>query len=182
MRVTWQDVAREKGDQIVLRGIVRIKDRDVLHVIPRAEVRHVMVNKDDESGGAWVLHYQLATSIRGDVTWYGDCRPETLKDRITISEYNKLSADAVMMMLTEGYRDIFLRRREDGIFVVRSGLLEDDQRVELCRKFIAEMALTARQTAVGPLDEARREMLGEIQDAAQDLTLPDWYPLKEEQH
>jgi hypothetical protein len=51
-------------------------------------------------------------------------------------------------------------------------------RVALCRQFIADMALTARQTAVP--DDARLQMLHEIHAAARDLVLPDWYPIKEE--
>ena len=165
-----------------MRGVVKIDDRLTVHVIPRAEVRYVEVLAlPGTEQSSWMLTYQLigAASTR-DIEWHGDCRPPTLRDdeKISIDEYNKIAAQAVQTMITRGHRDIHLERRSDGVFLVRSGLVENDDRVILCRQFITEMALTARQTAVP--DEARLQILHEIHAAARNLVLPDWYPLKEE--
>lgn len=167
-----------------VRGVVKIDDRLTVHVIPRVEVRYVEVlalSGHEPTG--WMLSYQLsgAASTR-DIEWRGDCRPPTLRDdgKISICDYNKIAAQAVQTILTRGHRDVHLERRSDGVFLVRSGLVENDEHVVLCRRFITDMAMTARQTAIGPLDETRSHMLWEIQTAAQDLVLPDWFPLKEE--
>lgn len=161
-----------------MRGIVKIDDRSAVHVIPRAEIRYaevVLLGGDD-----WALKYQLAsTVVVRSVEWKGECRPETLKTKVEVGEYNKMAAEFVSTLITRGHRDLHLERRTDNVFLVRSGLIEDDARIVLCRKFIAEMALTARQTAIGPLDDTRLQMLHEIHAAARDLVLPDWYPLKE---
>lgn len=165
-----------------MRGIVKIDDGNATHVIPRVEVRHVEVVSLHDGCGGWSLNYQLVgtTKIRS-IQWTGDCRPPSLRnDKISIDEYSRIAAEAVQAMITRGHRDVHLERRSDGVILVRSGLIEDDDRVVLCRKFIAEMALTARQTAIGPLDDARRQMLHEIHTAARDLVLPDWFPLKED--
>ena len=111
------------------------------------------------------------------IEWKGEGRPETLKSKIDVGEYNKIAAQSVLTILTRGYRDVHLERRSDNIFLVRSGLIEDDTRVVLCRQFITEMALTARQTAVP--EDARLQILHEIHAAARDLVLPDWYPIKD---
>ena len=162
-----------------MKGIVFVDDRSAVHVIPRAEVRHVEVVAI--SGDDWALKYQLAgTVVVRSVEWKGESRPETLKTKATVGEYNKMAAEFVLTVITRGHRDVHLERRTDNVFVVRSGLVEDDARVVLCRQFITEMALTARQTAIGPLDETRLQMLHEIHAAARDLVLPDWYPLKED--
>ena len=150
-----------------------------MHIIPRSEVRHVEVCH--VGGDGWALKYQLThTLIVRSIEWKGESRPASLKEKIDIGAYNRIAAGSLLTMLTSGHRDIRLERRANNIFLVRSGLIEEDERVALCRKFITEMALTARQTAIGPLDDTRRQMLNEIQDAARDLILPDWYPLKEE--
>jgi hypothetical protein len=166
-----------------VRGIVKIDDGSEVHVIPRAEVRYADVTQLDGDKDGWVLCYQLIGAIERNIVWEGDCRPATLRnDKISIGEYNRIAADAVQATITRGYRDVHLERRSDGVILVRSGFIEDDDRVVLCRKFIAEMALTARQTAIGPLDDARLQMLHEIHAAARDLVLPDWFPLKEDRH
>jgi hypothetical protein len=162
-----------------VKGIVLVDDRNAVHVIPRAEVRHVEVVA--LGGDGWALKYQLAgTVVVRAVEWKGESRPASLKDQIDVAGYNQLAAGSVLMMITRGHRDIHLERRADNVFLVRSGLVEEDARVALCRQFIADMSLTARQTAIGPLDEMRLHMLREIHDAARDLVLPDWYPLKQE--
>ena len=162
-----------------MKGIVFIEDRSAVHIVPRSEVRHVEVvplSADD-----WALKYQLAgTVVVRSVEWKGEGRPETLKTEIEVGEYNKMAAEFVLAVITRGHRDVHLERRSDNVFFVRAGLVEDDTRVVLCRQFITEMALTARQTAIGPLDDVRLQMLHEIHAAARDLVLPDWYPLKEE--
>ena len=167
-----------------MKGIIKIDDRLTVHVIPRDEIRYVDVHvTGDAEVRGWTLSYQLSGSPSShEIEWSGDCRPPTLRDdaKITIHEYNQIAAQAVQTILTRGFRDVHLERRLDGVFLVRSGFLEDDDRVVLCRRFVTDMAITARQTAIGPLDEARRQMLWEIQQAAHDLVLPDWYPLKEE--
>ena len=163
-----------------MRGIVFVDDRSAVHVVPRAELRYAEVVP--LGGDGWALKYQLAgASIVRSLEWKGDCRPPTLKknDKISVGEYNQIAADAVKTTITRGHRDVHLERRSDNVFFVRSGLVEDDDRVVLCRKFIAEMVLTARQTAIGPLDDTRLQMLHEIHAAARDLVLPDWYPLEE---
>jgi hypothetical protein len=148
-------------------------------VIPRAEVRHVEVVA--LGGDDWALKYQLAgTALVRAVEWKGESRPETLKAKVSVGEYNNMAAGYLLTVITRGYRDLHLERRADNVFLVRSGLIEDDARVVLCRQFITEMALTARQTAIGPLDETRLQMLHEIHAAARDLALPDWYLLREE--
>jgi len=166
-----------------VKGIVKIDDGLTVHLIPRAEVRYVEVYAAAGADSDWMLTYQLAgSSSTREIEWSGDCRPPTLRDdaKILINEYNQIAAQAVQTILTRGFSDVHLERRLDGVFLVRSGLIESDDRVVLCRRFITDMAVTARQTAIGPLDEARRQMLWEIQQAAHDLILPDWYPLKEE--
>ena len=167
-----------------MKGIVKIDDHLTVHVIPRDEVRYVeILALPGPEAADWMLSYQLAGSSRTcEIEWRGDCRPPTLRDdaKILANEYNQIAAQAVQTILTRGFRDVHLERRLDGVFLVRSGLLENDDRVVLCRQFITDMSVTARQTAIGPLDEARRQMLWQIQQAAHDLVLPDWYPLKEE--
>jgi hypothetical protein len=160
-----------------MRGIVKINDGSVVHVIPRAEVRHaeVVALGDDD----WALKYQLAcTVIIRAVEWKGESRPETLKTKIEIGAYNRLAAGSVLTMITSGHRDSHLERRSDNVFMVRSGLVEDDARVVLCRQFVAEMV--TRLDFKKEFDEDRRKLLHEIRAAAQDLVLPDWYPLQEE--
>lgn len=165
-----------------MRGVVKIDDGSAVHVIPRAEVRYVEVVPFNGDRVEWRLSYQLAgTALERCIEWRTDCRPPTLRnDKISIGEYNQIAAQAVQTTITRGQRDVHLERRSDGVMLVRLGLLEDDVRVVLCRKFITEMALTARQTAIGPLDETRRTMLHEIHAAARDLVLPDWCPLKDD--
>ena len=156
-----------------------------VHVIPRAEVRYVEVKRWNGVAAGWVLNYQLAgMQHTRSICWKGDCRPPTLKSyaKITADEYSRIAAESVQMTITRGYRDVHLERRSDGVILVRSGLIENDARVVLCRKFITEMALTARQTAIGPLDDTRLHMLHEIHAASRDLILPDWFPLQEERH
>lgn len=162
-----------------MRGIVFVADRSAVHVIPRAELRFAEVVA--LGGDGWALKYQLAgAAIVRSIEWKGDCRPSSLRsDGISIGAYNQIAAGVMQTTITRGHRDVHLERRSDSVFLVRSGFVEEDDRVVLCRKFIAEMALTARQTAIGPLDEARSQMLHEIHAAARDLVLPDWFPLKE---
>jgi len=160
-----------------VRGIVLVDDRSAVHVIPRAEIRHVEVVA--LGGDGWALRYQLADTVHvRSVEWRGESRPESLKAKIEISDYNQIAAGGLLTILTRGLRDVHLERRADNVFFVRSGLIEDDAHVVLCRQFITEMTLTARQSAIG--DEARLQMLHEIHAAARDLVLPDWYPLKED--
>jgi len=166
-----------------VRGLVFVDDRETTHVIPRAEVRHAEVVA--LSGDDWALKYQLAGTVLTprSIVWRGECRPaslKALKTQASIGEYNQMAADFVRTVITRGHRDVHLERRSDNVFLVRSGLVENDARVVLCRQFIAEMALSARQTAIGPLDETRMHMLHEIHAAARDLLLPDWYPIQEE--
>lgn len=162
-----------------MKGIVFIDDRSAVHVVPRAEVRHVEVVSI--GGNNWALKYQLAgTVVVRSIEWKGDSRPETLKGKIEIDDYNHMAADFVLTVLTRGHRDLHLERRSrDNVFFVRSGLVEEDAHVVLCRQFIAQMSLTAQQTAIGPLDETRLQMLYEIHAAAHDLILPEWFPPKE---
>jgi hypothetical protein len=158
-----------------VKGIVLVDDRSAVHVIPRAEVRHVEVVEFD--GDGWALKYQLAgTAVIRAVEWKGESRPESLKGKIDVGEYNRIAAGGVLTMITRGHRDIHLERRSDNVFLVRSGLVEDDARVVLCRQFVVKM--TSR-LGLG-LDDRRQQMLHEICAAARDLVLPDWYPLKEE--
>jgi hypothetical protein len=167
-----------------LKGIVKIDDRLTVHVIPRAEVRYVEIVALGNTGD-WELQYQLASGHVRSVEWKGEGRPESLKTKIEVDEYNKMAAEFLLTVLTRGHRDVHLERRSDNVFLVRSGLVEDDARVVLCRQFIAEMATTAKQPMIAgfvmnPLEDARLHMLDEIYAAARDLILPDWYPLKEE--
>jgi hypothetical protein len=148
-----------------VRGIVFVDDRSAVHVIPRAEVRYVEVVS--LNGEDWALEYQLADTVHvRSVEWRGESRPESLKDKIDVGGYNQIAAGGLLTILTRGHRDVHLERRADNVFFVRSGLVEDDARVVLCRQFITEMA--------------RRQNLHEIHAAARDLVLPSWYPLKEE--
>lgn len=166
-----------------MRGIVLVEDRCAVHVIPRDEIRYAEVVTRD--GDGWALKYQLAgTLVVRAVEWKGESRPESLKqadpeDTINTSDYNQLAAHSLLTMLTRGHRDLHLERRAaDNIFLVRSGLVENDARTALCRQFVAEMARTMLQfSSFGP--EQRLKMLHEIRAAARDLTLPDWYPLVE---
>jgi len=167
-----------------VRGVVFVDDRSAVHVIPRVELRYAEVVSLDEgrrmeSHRDWTLKYQLVgSSVVRSIEWKGEGRPETLKSKIDVGEYNKIAAQSVLTILTRGHRDVHLERRSDNIFLVRSGLIEDDARVALCRQFITAMALTAQQTAVP--EDARLQILHEIHAAARDLVLPDWYPLKAE--
>ena len=167
-----------------MRGIVFVDDRSAVHIIPRAEVRHAEVVA--LGGDGWALKYQLAnTVVVRSVEWKGESRPESLKAKIDVGEYSRIAAGAVLTMLTRGHRDVHLERRSDNVFLVRSGLVEDDERVTLCRQFIAERALTSKESTIDgvlmhPLNNARWQILDEIHAAARDLILPDWYPLKEE--
>jgi hypothetical protein len=153
-----------------------------VHIIPRAEVRYVEVTKLAGYSDAWVLDYQLVGMPVRSIRWQCDCRPPSLKRDATITtdEYNRIAAESVQAVITRGHRDVHLERRSDGVVLVRSGMIENDAQVVLCRKFIAEMALTARQTAIGPLDDTRLHMLHEIHAAARDLVLPAWFPLQED--
>lgn len=162
-----------------MNGIVKIDDGDVVHVIPRVEVRHVEIVKRGGEDG-YALNYQLAGTFVHSIMWQGDCRPSTLKTKVEIGEYNKLAAGAVQTTITRGHRDVHLERRSNGMFLYRLGLIEEDAHVVLCRKFITEMATIALQSALGPIDNRRQQILREIQDAARGLQLPDWYPIKEE--
>jgi hypothetical protein len=165
-----------------VRGIVKIDDGAAVHVIPRAEVRHVEVTKLVGDDDGWTLDYQLVgAAVERNIVWEGDCRPPTLRnDKISIGEYNRIAAEAVQATITRGYRDVHLERRSDGVILVRSGFIEDDDRVVLCRKFIAEAVLAALATPHGRLDEAHGRQLREIYAAARDLVLPDGYPIQEE--
>jgi len=166
-----------------MRGIVKIDDGSAVHVIPRAEVRYVEVVAlgAQHHSEVWVLRYQLSSAPVRDIAWRGDCRPPTLRnDKISIGEYNRIAADAVQTTITRGHRDIHLERRSDGVILVRSGFIEDDDRVVLCRKFIAEAAQVALASPHGRLDEAHGKHLREIYAAARDLVLPEGYPIQEE--
>ena len=155
---------------------MKIDDGAAVHVIHRAEVRHVEVVA--LGGDDWALKYQLAgTGVARSVEWKGESRPESLKDKIDVGEYNQIAAGSLLTILTRGHRDVHLERRSDNVFLVRSGLVEDDARVVLCRQFVAEMV---SRLGLGSLDDRRQKMLHEIRAAARDLVLPDWYPLKEE--
>lgn len=152
-----------------------VDDRSAVHVIPRAEVRHVEVVAI--GGDDWALKYQLAgTAIDRSVEWKGESRPETLKDKIDVAGYNQLAAGGLLTMITRGHRDIHLERRSDNVFLVRSGLVEDDAHVVLCRQLVVDLV---SRLGLGAIDERRQQMLHEIRDAAGDLKLPDWYPLKQ---
>jgi hypothetical protein len=161
-----------------MRGIVKIDDGRAVHVIPRAEVRYAEVISLAGYAEGWALRYQLVgmTFFR-EIEWRGESRPAALKTEIDVGEYTRIAAGSVHTMIPRGQRALHLERRADNVFLVRSGLVEDDVRVVLCRKFIAEMAMTSLLSVRGMLDE---QLLREIQDAARDLVLPDWYPLKEE--
>lgn len=162
-----------------MRGTVKIDDGATVHVIPRAEVRYAEVTSTAD-GEASALDYQLVWGTARTIHWRGDCRPASLRnDKISVGEYNRIAAEAVLATITRGYSDFHLERRSDGVMLVRAGFSESDAQVVLCRKFIADMALTARQTAIGPLD-TRLHMLHEIHTAARDLVLPDWFPLQED--
>ncbi len=159
---------------------MKIDDRAAVHMIPRAEVRYVEVAPI--GGDDWELKYQLTGAAAArSIEWRGDCRPPTLKnDKISIGEYNRIAAGSIQTMITCGHRDVHLERRSDGVILVRSGLVEEDDRVVLCRKFIAEAALVALATPHGRLDPAHGALLREIFAAARDLVLPDTYPIQEE--
>jgi hypothetical protein len=163
-----------------MKGLVMITDGSETHVIPRAEVRHIEIRNVVGYKDAWELDYMLTgTNFVRTVRWHKDCRPESLKNQTTIGEYNESAAKYLQVVLTRGHRDVHLERRSDGVFFVRSGLIEDDARAVMCRQFIAEMALTVVQTAIGPLNETQMHMIWEMKQAARDLKLPDWYPLDE---
>ena len=155
-----------------LKGIVFVDDRSTVHVIPRTEVRYVEVVAI--GGDDWALTYQLAgTVVVRSVEWKGESRPTSLKTKIEVGEYNCIAASGLLTMITRGYRDLHLERRADNVFLVRSGLVEEDARVVLCRQFIAERARVALDSPHGHLDEAHQKILHEIRDAAGDLVLPD---------
>jgi len=162
-----------------MRGIVFVDDRNAVHIIPRAEVRHVEVVT--LGGDNWALKYQLAgTVVVRTVEWKGESRPASLKDKIDVGGYNQIAAGFLLTVLTRGHRDVHLERRADNVFFVRSGLVEDDAHVVLCRQFITEMSLVALESPHGRLDEAHGKLLREIFAAARDLVLPDGYSLKED--
>jgi hypothetical protein len=175
-----------------VRGIVKIDDGTAVHVIPRAEVRHVEVVAlkqrgpekliDEALWGGWVLRYQLVGADPRSVEWCGDCRPPTLRNdaKISIAEYNRIAAEAVQATITRGHRDVHLERRSDGVILVRAGLIENDEHVVMCRKFIAETVLAALASPHGRLDETHGKLLREIYAAARDLVLPAGYPIQEE--
>ena len=157
-----------------MRGIVLVDDRSAMHIIPRAEIRHVEVVS--LGGDDWALKYQLAgTVVVRSVAWKGESRPESLKGKINMGEYNQIAAGGLLTMLTRGHRDIHLERRADNVFLVRSGLVEDDAHVVLCRQFIVEMGMMMGH---GTLDDRQQTMLHEICAAARDLRLPDGYAPK----
>jgi hypothetical protein len=159
-----------------VRGVVFVDDRSAVHVIPRAEVRHVEVVS--LGGDDWALKYQLAGAVVvRAVEWKGESRPESLKDKIDVGGYNQIAAGGLLTMITRGHRDIHLERRADNVFLVRSGLIEDDARVVLCRQFIVDMV---SRIGLGTLDYRRQTMLHEIRAAACDLALPDGYAPKED--
>ena len=158
-----------------MRGIVFVDDRSAVHIIPRAEIRHVEVVS--LGGDDWALKYQLAgTVVVRSVEWKGEGRPESLKTKIEVGDYNQIAAGGVLTILTRGHRDVHLERRIDNVFFVRSGLIEDDARVVLCRQFIVEMV---SRLGRGSLDDRRQTVLHEICAAARDLVLPEGYALKE---
>lgn len=162
-----------------MRGIVFVDDRSAVHVIPRAEVRHVeIVALDSEADlpDDWALNYQLAGGIVRSVEWKGESRPESLKDKIDVGVYNQIAARGLLTMITRGHRDIHLERRADNVFLLRSGLVEDDAHVVLCRQLVVEMV---SRLGLESLDDWRQKLLHEILDAARDLKLPDWYPLRD---
>jgi hypothetical protein len=161
-----------------VRGLVVIDDRTAVHVIPRAELRHVEIFSHAKDSRT--LRYQLSgASTAHTIEWKGESRPPTLKDKISIGEYNEIAADAVRTTITRGYRDVHLERRLDNVFLVRSGLVEDDARVVLCRQFVVAMADKALKLMIGSVDDAHRQLLYDIRAAAHDLVLPDWYPIQE---
>ena len=165
-------VQRRSG---VVKGIVFVDDRSAVHVIPRTEVRYVEVVAI--GGDDWALKYQLAgTGVVRSVEWKGESRPASLKTKIEVGAYNKMAAGYLLTVITRGHRDVHLERRTDNVFFVRSGLVEEDARVVLCRQFIADRARVALDSPHGRLDEAHQKILHEIRDAAGDLVLPDWYP------
>ena len=161
-----------------MRGIVFVDDRSTVHIIPRAEIRHVEVVS--LGGDDWALKYQLAgTVVVRTVEWKGESRPESLKDAIDVKGYNQIAAGGLLTMLTRGQRDLHLERRTDNVFLVRSGLVEDDAQVVLCRQFIVEMvSRMGMMMGLGTLDNRRQTILHEICAAARDLRLPDGYAPK----
>ena len=177
-----------------MRGIVFVDDRSVVHIIPRTEIRHVEVVS--LGGDDWALKYQLAgTVVVRAVEWKGESRPESLKGSIDVKGYNQIAAGGLLTMLTRGQRDLHLERRADNVFLVRSGHVEDDAHVVMCRQFIVERvsmlgvlisaakALGADKVellGLGTLDVQRQTMLNEICAAARDLRLPDGYTPKED--
>lgn len=160
-----------------MRGIVKIDDGAAVHVVPRAEVRFAEVVALG-GGDGWALKYQLADTVHvRSVEWRGESRPASLRDKIDVGGYNQIAAGGLLTILTRGHRDVHLERRGDNVFYVRSGLVEEDARVVLCRQFVAE---TVSKLVLGSFDERRQKMLHEIRAAARDLMLPDWYPIKED--
>ena len=160
-----------------MKGIIFVDDRSAVHVIPRAELRHVEVVA--LGGDGWALKYQLAgTVVVRSVEWKGESRPESLKDKIDVGGYNQIAAGGLLTILTRGHRDVHLERRADNVFFVRSGMIEDDARVVLCRQFIVELA--TRALRLGTLDATRHKMLNEIRAAAGDLVLPAGYAPQED--
>ena len=159
-----------------MKGIVFVDDRSAVHVIPRAEVRYAEVVS--LGGTDWALQYQLAnTNVVRSVKWRGESRPASLKDKIDVAGYNQVAAGGLLTILTRGHRDVHLERRADNVFLVRSGMVEDDARVVLCRQFVVDMVL---RMGLGSLDDRRGSMLREILAAARDLALPDGYAPKED--
>ena len=163
-----------------MRGLVFVDDRSVAHIIPRAEIRHVEVVS--LGGDDWALKYQLAgTVVVRAVEWKGESRPESLKGSIDVKGYNQIAAGSLLTMLTRGQRDLHLERRADNVFLVRSGHVEDDAHVVMCRQFIVErVSRMGMLLRIGPLDNQWQTMLNEICAAARDLRLPDGYAPKED--
>ena len=52
--------------------------------------------------------------------------------------------------------------------------LAEHQKTKMLMTFISEMSLTVRQTAIGDLNPAQRQMIGEIRQAARGV-VPDWF-------
>jgi hypothetical protein len=157
-----------------MTGTVLIDDRSALHVIPRAEVRHAEVAALGNDG--WALKYQLVgTVVVRSIEWKGESRPLSLKGKIEIGAYNQAAAQSMMTMVTRGLDDLHLERRSDNVFLVRSGLIENDARVVLCRDFIAKTAVALLYAAEATQDGLLRQkaLLRQMYEAAHDLTLPE---------
>jgi hypothetical protein len=100
-----------------LGGVVIVETEHELHVIPRTEVRHVEVGRNDCA--IMSVTYTLAQASPRCIEFHGDCRPK-LKLDLTAEQYNEISARAMIGFITRGNHDMRLVRLKSGLFEVTS--------------------------------------------------------------